>query len=68
MTFDQVHKQSNEKISEVHGAKHVLNCKGMSGDERWETCSPDLAKIIESFEVPMATDFDAKENSTMRVQ
>ena len=68
MTLDQVHEQSNEKINEVNGAKQRLNRTDMSGNERWETCSSDLAIIIESFEIQTATDFDAMESPTMRVQ
>ena len=50
MALDQVHEQINEKIKDVSGATHLLNRADMSGIERWETCSPELARIIEILE------------------
>ena len=45
-----MHKQNNEKIKGVSGATHLLNRADMSGIERWETCSPEIARIIEILE------------------
>ena len=50
MALDQVHEQNNEKIKGVSGATHLLNGADMSGIERWETCFPEIARIIEILE------------------
>ena len=50
MALDQVHEQNNEKIKGVSGATHLINRADMSGLERWETCSPEIARVIEIIE------------------
>ena len=37
-------------MKKLIGAKHVLNRNDMSGMVRWETCSPPVVGIIETFE------------------
>ena len=50
MPLDQMHEQNNERIKRISGATHLLNRADMSGIERWETCSPEIARIIEILE------------------
>ena len=50
MALDQVHEQNNEKIKGGSGATHLLNRADESGLERWETCTPEIARTIESLE------------------
>ena len=50
MALDQVHEQNNGKIKGASGATHLLNRADVSGLERWETCTPEIARIIESLE------------------
>ena len=61
MALDQVHELNNEKIKGVSGAKHVLNRIDISGMERWETCSPEIARIIENFEDSTISNSDTEE-------
>ena len=65
MAPDQVHKQNNEKIKGVSGATHLLNRNDMSGMERWETSTPEIARIIENFESHTGNDFDTNEKTTL---
>ena len=50
MALDQVHEQNSGKIKGASGATHLLNRADVSGLERWETCTPEIARIIESLE------------------
>ena len=61
MVVDQVHEQNNEKFERVSGETHLLNCNDMSGMERWETSSPEIARIIENFESHTGQNFDTIE-------
>ena len=47
MALDQVHQQNNEKIKSASGATHLLN---IADERRWERCTPEIARIIESLE------------------
>ena len=49
MALDQLHEQNNEKIKGLSGATQLLNRNDMSGRDRWETSSPDIARIIGNF-------------------
>ena len=64
MALDQVHEQSNAKIKGVSGATHLLNRNDISVMERWETSSPEIARIIEKFESHAGHDFDTNEKTT----
>ena len=50
MALDQVHEQNSGKIKGASGATHLLNRADVSRLERWETCTPEIARIIESLE------------------
>ena len=50
IALDQVHEQNNEKINGASGAAHLLDRADVSGFEQWETCTPEIARIIESLE------------------
>ena len=45
-----MHKQNNGKIKGASGATHLLKRVDVSGLEQWETCTPEIARIIESLE------------------
>ena len=48
MAFNQVHEQNNERIKGTSGATYLLNRDDVS--EVWETCTPEIARIIKSVE------------------
>ena len=50
IALDQVHKQNNEVIKGKGGAASVLNSQNDSALIRWETCSPEVARIVSEFE------------------
>ena len=47
---DQVHEQNNKVIKGHVGATHLLNKEDESALIRWETCGPDIARIVSEFE------------------
>ena len=51
----QVHEQNNEKIKGASAASHLLNRANVSGLERWDTCTPEIARTIESLEENIKT-------------
>ena len=61
MNHHQVHRLNKEKIKVVSGATHLLNRNDMSGVDRWETSSPENARIAENFESNAEHDFDSKD-------
>ena len=50
MALDLLHKQNNGKIKGASGATRLLKRVDVSGLEQWETCTPEIARIIESLE------------------
>ena len=46
MAPDQLHEQNNELINGVCGATHLLNQHDTSGLERWETCGPEVTRLL----------------------
>ena len=50
MTLDQVHEQNNRVIKSTGGATDLVNKSDQSALIRWETCGPDIARIIMEFE------------------
>ena len=51
MALDQVHEQNNRVIkSSCGGAINYVNQADDSALIRWETCGPDIARIITEFE------------------
>ena len=61
MALDQVQEQNNEKIKGVSGATQLLNRNDKSGMERWETSTPEIARITKTFESHTGHDFDTNE-------
>ena len=54
MALDQVHEQNNRPIKNQGGASGLLNVQNDSSLIRWETCVPELARIITEFEEAMS--------------
>ena len=50
MALDQVHEQNNKIIKGVGGATSLLNTQDESALIRWETCGPEVARIVSEFE------------------
>ena len=50
MALDQVHEQNNKIIKGAGGATQLLNRANESALIRWETCGPDIARIVGEFE------------------
>ena len=50
MALDQVHEQNNHVIKSTGGATDLVNKCDDSALIRWETCGPDIARIIKEFE------------------
>ena len=60
MAFDQVHEQNNKIIKGLGGASNLLNTQDDSALIRWETCGPEVARIVAEFEDSL----DDKDSST----
>ena len=50
MALYHVHEQNNQKVKGTNGAMNLLDTAVISGLERWEKCTPEIARIIESLE------------------
>ena len=50
MALGQVHEQNNKIIKGVGGATSLLNTQDESALIRWETCGPEVARIVSEFE------------------
>ena len=50
MALDQVHEQNNKIIKGVGGATSLLNTQDESALIRWETCGPEVARIVLEFQ------------------
>ena len=50
MALNQVHEQNNKIIKGVGGATSLLNTQDESALIRWETCGPEVARIVSEFE------------------
>ena len=50
MGLDQMHQQNNNLIKSYGGASDLLNKVDDSALIRWETCNPDIARVILEFE------------------
>ena len=48
--LDQVHEQNNKIIKGVGGATSLLDTQDKSAPIRWETCGPEVARILSEFE------------------
>ena len=53
MALDQVHEQNNRTIKASGGATNLVNKADDSALIRWETCGPDIARLITEFEDSM---------------
>ena len=50
MALDQVHEQNNKTMKGQGGASSFLNLQNDSALIRWETCGPEVARIVSEFE------------------
>ena len=50
MALDQVHEQNNKIIKGQGGASNFLNLENESAPIRWETCDPEIARVVSEFE------------------
>ena len=50
MTLDQIHEQNNKIIKGVGGDTSLLNTQDESAFIRWETCGPEVPRIVSEFE------------------
>ena len=50
MNLNQIHEQNNKLIKECGGASGLLSQVDDSALILWETCSPEIARIILEFE------------------
>ena len=50
IALDQVHEQNNKIIKGVGGATSLLNTQDESALIRWETCGPEVARIVLEFQ------------------
>ena len=48
--LDQVHEQNNKIIKGVGVATSLLDTQDKSAPIRWETCGPEVARILSEFE------------------
>ena len=49
MGLDQIHEQNNKLIKVCGGSSDLLNKVEDSARIRWETCSPEIARVILEF-------------------
>ena len=56
MALDQVHEQNNKIIKGQGGASGLLNLEDESALIRWETCGPDVGRILCQSEEEMKDD------------
>ena len=57
MALDQVHEQNNKIIKGQGGASGFLNLEDELGLIRWETCGPEVGRILCQFEEEMKDDY-----------
>ena len=57
---DQVHEENNKVIKGYGGATVLLNKEDESALIRWETCGPDIARIVSEFEDLIYEDDDVQ--------
>ena len=53
MALGQIHQENNKIIKGVGGGTSLLNTQDESALIRWETCGPEVARIVSKFEDPL---------------
>ena len=48
-----MHEQNNKITKGLGGATSLLNTQDESAVVRWETCGPEVARIVSELEVPV---------------
>ena len=56
MALDQIHKQNSCVIKSCAGAVNLVNKEDESALICWETCDPDIARIINKLEESVTND------------
>ena len=65
IALDQVHEQNNKVIKGQGGASSLLNLQDESALIRWETCGPEVGRIVSEFEDLMEENTDAKSTNSV---
>ena len=66
MALDQVHEQNNKIIKGQGGASSFLNLEDESALIRWETCGPEVGRIVSEFEEEMKDETSLHASSSLR--
>ena len=67
MALDQVHEQNNRTIKFCGGATGLVNNVEKSALIRWETCGPEVARIINEFEESMKLETPEEDDSNLHL-
>ena len=66
MPFDQIHEQNNKSIKGNGGATNYFNKQDESSLLRWETCGPEVARILSEFEKCLSRKNISDESSSLK--
>ena len=67
MALDQVHEQNNRTIRSCGGATDLVNKVEESALIRWETCGPDVARLLTEFEESMKPEISEQDESILHL-
>ena len=67
MALDQVREQNNHTIKFCGGASDLVNNVDKSALIRWETCGPEVARIINEFEESMKLETPEEDDSNLHL-
>lgn len=66
MALDELHEQNNKIIKGQGGVSNVLNLESQSKLIRWETCGPEVTKIVSQLEKEMKDDTPLHTSSNLK--
>ena len=67
IVLDQVHGQNNRAIKSCGGVTDLVNNVEESALIRWETCGPEVARIIKEFEKLMKLEAPEEDDSNLHL-
>ena len=67
MALDQVYEQNNRTIKSCGGATDLVNKVEESALIQWETCGPEVARIINEFEESMKLETPEEDDSNLHL-
>ena len=67
MPLDQVHEQNNRTMKSCRGATDLVNKVDESALIRWETCGPEVARIINEYEESMKLETPGEDDSNLHL-